>query len=289
MNSTTKIYLSNKELLKEIHKSKLTYSWILDSKYSDYDIIIQSLDEVENSASNPAVIQAQQSRADRKTAELWEQGIEAWQTAGSRGEKPKGAQFKVDPLSIPVSDLTFRLMTFEHIPEEPGRKNKPKSNADRHSKVNFPPFKHFAFVNDTLTEVVRSHWLGDLATGEFGSDHGEITKNLARMFIKLCDRYSTRSNWRGYTYVDEMRAQALLQLSQIGLKFDESKSDNPFAYYTAVLTNSFTRIVNLEKKNQTIRDDLLIESGQSPSFSRQLEHEYAIVAEKERAAALKDQ
>jgi len=85
-----------------------------------------------------------------------------------------------------------------------------------------------------------------------------------------------------------MRGQALLQLSQIGLQFDESKSDNPFAYYTAVLTNSFTRIVNIEKKNQLIRDDLLMESGQMPSFTRQLEHEYATIIEKERALALKD-
>ena len=108
------------------------------------------------------------------------------------------------------------------------------------------------------------------------------------MYIKLCDRYSMRSNWRGYTYLDEMRGQALLQLSQIGLQFDESKSDNPFAYYTAVLTNSFTRIVNIEKKNQVIRDDLLIETGQMPSFTRQLEHEYAIVVERERSAALKE-
>ena len=30
------------------------------------------------------------------------------------------------------------------------------------------------------------------------------------------------------------------------------------------------RVLNLEKKNQDIRDDLLIDSGASPSFSRQL-------------------
>jgi hypothetical protein len=53
--------------------------------------------------------------------------------------------------------------------------------------------------------------------------HGNMTKKLAHMFMKLCERYATRSNWRGYTYNDEMRSQALLQLSQIGLQFDESK------------------------------------------------------------------
>ena len=73
----------------------------------------------------------------------------------------------------------------------------------------------------------------------------------------------------GNTYNDEMRGAALLQLSQIGLQFDESKSANPFSYFTATLTNSFTRILNIEKKNQSIRDDILEANGLTPSFSRQ--------------------
>ena len=66
-----------------------------------------------------------------------------------------------------------------------------------------------------------------------------------------------------------MRGQALLQLSQIGLQFNESKSQNPFAYYTAAITNSFTRILNIEKKNQNIRDDILEMNGLNPSWTRQ--------------------
>ena len=101
------------------------------------------------------------------------------------------------------------------------------------------------------------------------------------MFLKLVERYSHRSNWRGYTYVDEMRGQALLQLSEVGLKFNEAKSDNPFAYYTAAITNSFTRVLNLEKRNQTIRDDILIDTGHLPSFSRQIQHEEELRALRE--------
>ena len=66
-----------------------------------------------------------------------------------------------------------------------------------------------------------------------------------------------------------MRSQALLQLSQIGLQFDESKSQNPFAYYTAAITNSFTRVLNIEKRNQNLRDDILEMNGLTPSYTRQ--------------------
>jgi hypothetical protein len=140
----------------------------------------------------------------------------------------------------------------------------------KHVRLNFPPFYHYR-IDETKTPflVGKSHWRGDLTHGEFCRDHGTMTRKLATMFIKLCERYATRSNWRGYTYNEEMRGQALLQLSQIGLQFDESKSQNPFAYYTAAITNSFTRILNLEKKNQNIRDDMLEQAGLNPSWTRQ--------------------
>ena len=74
-----------------------------------------------------------------------------------------------------------------------------------------------------------------MVNGSFSCEHGKITNSLAMMFMKLCERYGTRANWRGYTYNDEMQSQALMQLSQIGLQFDESKSENPFAYYLSLI------------------------------------------------------
>ena len=67
-----------------------------------------------------------------------------------------------------------------------------------------------------------------------------------------------------------MKGQAILQLTQIGLQFDESKSQNPFAYYTAAITNSFTRVLNIEKRNQNLRDDILQMNNLNPSYTRQL-------------------
>ena len=108
-----------------------------------------------------------------------------------------------------------------------------------------------------------------MGNGYFSKDHGKATNNLAMMWMKLCERYATRGNVRGYTYNDEMRGQAILQLAQIGLQFDESKSNNPFAYYTAAVTNSFVRVINIEKRNQNIRDDILEQNGLDPSYTRQ--------------------
>ena len=179
-------------------------------------------------------------------------------------------------VALTKTDVVIRIMTFDHIPLAPGRKKTTKTRADSHEKVNFPPYQHWKFnEEDELVCVGKSHWKGGIDKGHFSKDHGRITENLGKMFIKLSERYAQRSNWRGYTYVDEMKGQAILQLSQIGLQFDESKSENPFAYYTAAVTNSFTRILNIEKKSQNIRDDLLEENGLTPSMTRQHSQEFA--------------
>jgi hypothetical protein len=146
----------------------------------------------------------------------------------------------------------------------------PAETPAKFMKCNFPPFQHYKIDDQgNLFCVGKSHWKGTLVEGSWSRDHGNMTRTLADMFIKLCERYATRSNWRGYTYNDEMRSQALLQLSQIGLQFDESKSQNPFAYYTAAITNSFTRVLNIEKRNQNLRDDILEMNNFAPSYTRQ--------------------
>jgi DNA-binding transcriptional MerR regulator len=253
-------YLTNKDLLKEIHRSKNTYCTYTDKAYSDYDLIVSSLDKL----NIRTIAEAKRNRASRMSKIAHEAGMIA------AGKKLPAKEFEVDYKKITKEELVFRIMTFEHIPLAPGRKKTLKNTADSHDKVNFPPFQHWKFDDkNNLICVGKSHWKGPLDTGEFNKEHGQMTDNLARMFLKLCERYATRGNVRGYTYNDEMRGQAILQLTQIGLQFDESKSDNPFAYYTAAVTNSFVRIINIEKRNQNIRDDILEINGMNPSWTRQ--------------------
>ena len=256
-------YLNNKDILKQIHKSKNSYCSFSKDGYDKYDIIVPSLDKI----NIRTTAQAKRNKAAKMQKE-------AYEAAKLVNKKVKQAEFEVKWQKINKQDLIFRVMTYDHIPLEPGRKRKPKTEADHRVKVNFPPFQHYKFDKESKLRCVgKSHWVGSMSNGKFVQvlDHptGKMTTELARMFLKLCKRYATRANWRGYTANDEMQSQALLQLSQIGLQFDESKSDNPFAYYTAAITNSFTRILNIEKKNQNIRDDLLELAQMKPSSTRQ--------------------
>ena len=274
-------YLNNRDILKEIHLSKNTYCSFLDPVLDhQFDIILPSVSKI----NQKTIAEARRNRADRL--------------------KREGTI--VDPKKIPNTDIVFRITCWEHIPMAPKKVTKAEAKKRKledllelddvtedpladlveepilnptHMRVNFPPFWHYRIDNNKVPFVVgKSHWRGALDGGEFSKDHGKMTRTLANMFMKLCERYATRSNWRGYTYNEEMRGQALLQLSQIGLQFDESKSQNPFAYYTAAITNSFTRILNIEKKNQNIRDDILEMNGLNPSWTRQNSGKHSMAA-----------
>lgn len=295
-------YLNNRDILKEIHKSKKTYCTYRDIEAdSDFDIILHDVNDIFGSrtvqvkdddgelvdAVVPVITLAKQNKAAVTAKNNYDAAIKA-------GEKVKQAEFAVDPNSYADEDIVFRVMEWEHIPFAPpkpkkvvAKRKKTKASkpvvekpvVKKHVKVNFPPFYHYRLKDNTPFQVAKSHWKGEYDNGnfpgEFCKEHGAMTEKLALMFMKLCERYATRSNWRSYTYNDEMRGQALLQLAQIGLQFNEDKSDNPFAYYTAAITNSFTRVLNIEKRNQAIRDDILEANDIMPSFTRQNENDLA--------------
>jgi hypothetical protein len=193
-------YLNNRDLLAEIHKSKNSFSSFTNPEYHQYDIILPNIDKI----NIRTVAEAKRNRAKRL-------GLEKFNLARAQGDKKiKLSDCTVNYKNIEKTDLVFRIMTFDHIPLAPGRKKTTKTVADSHEKVNFPPFQHWKFdEKDKLICVGKSHWKGSVEKGKFSKDHGRITENLGRMFIKLSERYAQRSNWRGYC-VDET-TEALTQ------------------------------------------------------------------------------
>ena len=268
-------YLNNRDLLAQIYASKNTFCSYITPEDGRYDLIIFDVKKI----NATTIALARKARSKRLTQEAWEQ-------AKKTGlKKIKLSDYTVSTRKIDKTELVFRVKTYDHIPTDSTRKKNPKQVSDYHTKVNFPPFQHYKINKKGKPLCVgKSHWIGGMSNGYFSCNHGKITNSLALMFMKLCERYGTRANWRGYTYNDEMQSQALMQLSQIGLQFDESQSENPFAYYTAAITNSFTRILNIEKKNQTIRDDLLEQHHMMPSFTRQHDNQYNSPSYKKRMA-----
>lgn len=248
MAQKPKNYLNNKDLLLEIHKSKNSFSSYTNEGDDQYDIIVTSIKEI------PENIQ---------------------QAKLNKIKSLSNKNVQVSENEIDEKSLIFRVITYSHIPLDPSRKKNPKSTAEHHVKLNFPPFQHWKYDQDGYLRCIgKSHWIGPVDSGHFSKTHGKPTEKLALMWMKLCERYCTRGNVRSYTYNDEMQGHALVQLVEVGLQFNEYKSYNPFSYFTTVISNACIRVINTEKNNQVIRDDILESNDMGPSYSHQHHYEW---------------
>lgn len=243
---TTINYLSNAELLHELNLSKISYSSFLDEKYQDFSIIIDSEEDI-----TPEIIQqAKENKAIQlNRAKLRKMVKENWSKEDIKKDIDNNSY---KPEDISEDQLVYRIMTFEHVPDEymTGKKN-------MMNNLRFPPFKHYAYIDGKFTEVGRSHWEGGLHNGKFNKDHGKATDNLARAVMKITENYSRKSNFARYTYLDEMKSTALMQLSVVLLQFNEQVSDNPFSYYTTCIHTNFIKVLKNEKRQREIKDEIM--------------------------------
>lgn len=113
---------------------------------------------------------------------------------------------------------------------------------------------------DLLAEVIKS------------KKQGKMTNELAKMLQLLTLRYGKKGNFSGYTYNDDMQSYAMLMICKTWQGFDPAKSSNPFAWFTQCIKNSFIQYLNYEKRQRDIRDEVLVDSGLSPSYNYQYEY-----------------
>ncbi len=122
---------------------------------------------------------------------------------------------------------------------------------------------------NTITHAGRTIYLNNkelLAALKQSNERGKMTDELAVMLHRLCERYSTRGNFVNYSYREDMVGYALLMLVRTWKSFDAEKSNNPFAFFTQCVKNSFIQFLNQEKRHRDLRDTLISQQGLSPSF-----------------------
>jgi len=318
-----KNYLNNKDILAEIKKSKNTYCTYRTPEDAEYDIILDSLNEL-----------LRQHEIKNRKGEIVKTltGFELAKENRARRLTSLDPDNPVKPEDISTQDLVIRVHDWSHVPkvtnddkitledckdsedlndqlneleavEEQTNYNVADTDPPwghlttiitglrikkMFMKVNFPPFTHWKFNNNNEPYMVGiSHWKGFFDDdgnlhGEFSTKHGQITDTLVNMLILLVNRNATKSNWRSYTYVDEFKGQAIVQLVEVCLQFNEARSDNPFSYYTSIMNNSFTKILLQEKTSQDIRDDILEQNNLAPSNTRQLNNELAMQEQRQK-------
>ena len=113
-----------------------------------------------------------------------------------------------------------------------------------------------------------------LAEVKASLDQDSPTPKLSRMWMLLVKRYSSRVNFSGYTYRDDMEAYALYMICRTWKSFNPERSSNPFAFFTQCIKHSFYQFLNKEKRQRDIRDELLVYSGLNPSHTYLADYEH---------------
>jgi DNA-directed RNA polymerase specialized sigma24 family protein len=86
-----------------------------------------------------------------------------------------------------------------------------------------------------------------------GDPNPQIPNYIGECIYQISNRLSTKPNFSGYTYREEMVSDGLENAIQALGNFDPSKSKNPFAYFTQIIWYAFLRRIDKEKKQVYIR------------------------------------
>jgi len=124
-------------------------------------------------------------------------------------------------------------------------------------KIKKPRKKNFVNNGDLLAETILSQ------------ETNKMTDKLAAMLVNMTQRYtsSSKGHFLNYSYLEDMRAYALVNLVTAWAKFNTDKSKNAFAFYTQCIHNSYLQFLKQEKKHRNIRDEMLLEQGLNPSHT----------------------
>lgn len=74
----------------------------------------------------------------------------------------------------------------------------------------------------------------------------KMPDNVARKIMLVCDQLATSSRFNGYTWLEEMKSDAILICVKFAKNFDPERFDNPFAYFTRLCWNAFIRRITQE-------------------------------------------
>jgi hypothetical protein len=88
-------YLNNKDILKQIHKSKLTYCYVKEDKYSQHDIILEDVKKINRNSLKLA----RENRASIMQSQAYQAAMLLHDTKDYKN-KPKQKEFAVDHKSI---------------------------------------------------------------------------------------------------------------------------------------------------------------------------------------------
>jgi len=110
------------------------------------------------------------------------------------------------------------------------------------------------YVNNAdLYAALKAHRKAVKRAEKDGLDHPILPRYVGECIVLICNKLSTRYNFAGYSYREEMVGDGIENCVQAAKNFDPTKSEYPFTYFTVVAFNAFVRRIGKEKKQQYVK------------------------------------
>ena len=93
-----------------------------------------------------------------------------------------------------------------------------------------------------------------------------VSEYLGSVFLKIAQRLSFRPNFINYTFKNDMISDGIENCLHYIHNFNPEKSNNPFAYFTQIISDAFIRRIQKEKKQLYIKYKTMQNVEQASSF-----------------------
>jgi hypothetical protein len=115
--------------------------------------------------------------------------------------------------------------------------------------------------NDKFYDEITKYHYAYKAAKERGEEKPRISNYLGECVKKIAKGLATKSNFRNYSYIDDMMSAAIEDCIKHMHSFDPTKSRNPFSYFTQACYFSFIHQIQKEKKQTVTKKRILMNSA----------------------------
>ena len=128
------------------------------------------------------------------------------------------------------------------------------------------PTTHYIDNKLFYTEMVK-FWNSCQEAKKNGEPRPAIPNYVGKCIMLIAQRLSTRPNFIGYSYREEMVGDGIENCLTYIHNFNPERSQNPFAYFTQIIHFAFLRRIQREKRQLEIKNKILERSGYSDVFT----------------------
>jgi DNA-directed RNA polymerase specialized sigma subunit len=111
------------------------------------------------------------------------------------------------------------------------------------------------YVDNKLFAQSLSEWIVENRDNGKRKYWTQMPDYVAHCLVKIVTHFALQGCWRGYSYIDEMKSEATINLVKGIHNYNIAFSPNAFAYASEIVRKSFIFVLDKEKAQAAIKNE----------------------------------